>query len=202
MKFFTQDDYNNIKSKGLDFTAAVTSLTNSKVHYQSTNDWGYNDMVDWAWASANTPIFMSTLHKNGEAWVDGGLRAFLPIQYAIEKGAKTIDVVVHNHPGFSSTNWKQKGSFLSVLFSVLSVYYASVGSDNMITAIDGVKMHKEHESNFYFMTPDIMHIIGESLVFNKEKMKKVLEIGYNSVKDGTIESQTYKLANGKLSGPH
>lgn len=202
-KFFHEDDFNKIRSEGLDFTAAVTSLTTSKVHYKSTADpnMTYEDMVDWAWASANTPVFMSNLHKDGEVFVDGGLRAFLPIQYATDNGADVIDVIVHNHPGFSTPHWKQKGNFLKLLGRVLSVYYAGIGDGNLLAGIQSIGLHKEHELNLYYMRPDEMHIIGESLVFNKEKMQKVLKLGYDSVVDGSVWKQTYTLKDGKISGP-
>ncbi|MEK7255055.1 MAG: patatin-like phospholipase family protein, partial [Bacteroidota bacterium] len=201
-RFFTSDDYDSIKKQGLEFAAAVTCLTDSKIYFQSTNDFGYDDMVDWAWASANTPMFMSTLEKNGKAWVDGGLRAYLPLTYAVDKGAEVIDVIVHNHPGFSSETWVQKGSFLSLLFRILSVYYAGIATDNMFFAIDELGIKKEHELNFYFMAPEDIHFMGNDLVLDQAKMKTILEKGYQSVLKGTINKQTFKIgSDGKVTGP-
>ena len=65
-RFFPEDDFNKLKSKNMEFTAATVSMISGKTHYKSTNEHQYQEMVDWMWTSANQPEYMSFVKKDND----------------------------------------------------------------------------------------------------------------------------------------
>ncbi|WP_026308395.1 patatin-like phospholipase family protein [Spirosoma spitsbergense] len=60
--FVTPTDYQQIRtgSGGLDFTVAVVNFRTREAAYRSASEYPvYEEMVNWMWASANEPVFMS-----------------------------------------------------------------------------------------------------------------------------------------------
>lgn len=202
-KFFKEEDYKSIREKGYNYGAAVTSLTSNTVKVESIRDNSYEDMKEWMWASANEPVFMTTVQKNGEAWVDGGLKDYLPIAYAIDQGAGQIDVIIHNGLQFAPTKWKQTGGIMDLLLRTITIFKADVGEDDvaiaklMATVKDKVK--KEVTLNLYFMSPDQVNMIPNELIFNKAIMTKLLKEGYESVINGTIIKKSYPVMPEKMA---
>ena len=201
-KFFSQNDYDAIKQKNMEFVATTVSLTAGTTHYKSTNDNAYQDMVDWMWTSANQPVFMSLVEKDGQYWADGGLKELLPVHYALKERAKIIDVIIHNTPEFGRKPWKPKG-VLSVLMQTISIFTENVGFSNVIESeleIDAIPELKETELHFYFMSDGLRDMLPSDLVFDADVMKKLYNIGLKSVKDGSIVKKTYKFnKKGKLT---
>ncbi len=201
MEDFTFDDFLKIKEEGLEFTAAVTSLTTSRPGFKSTQDYSYDDMIDWIWASANTPVFMSNLYKEGEVWVDGGLRVFIPIAYAVERGAKTIDIIVHDNENFGTVTWSQKGGFFDLLLRVLAIYYTGTGIANVEDlGLEDVTAATDHTLNFYFMSQKELDLIGNDLVMDHLKMKTILDQGKNDLVHGKIRTKTCTIRKGDTLG--
>ncbi len=202
-RFFPENDFEKLKGQGKEFVAATVSLTTGTTHYKSTNDNQYQDMVDWMWTSANQPVFMSLVEKDGQHWADGGLKELLPVKYALQQKAKVIDVIIHNTTDFGAKkSWEPKG-ILSVLEQTISIFTENVGFSNVIEAeldIDANPELRETELNFYFMSNGLRDMLPNDLVFDAAIMKKLYEIGLNSVKDGSIVKQTYRFnKNGKLT---
>lgn len=105
--FVSPADYAQIRtSQGLDFTVSLVNFRTLEPAYQSASqNADYEQMVNWIWASANEPVFMSPYRKtNAEGtedfWVDGGVRNPIPIrqglQIAVDKGYTDIDVIVNS----------------------------------------------------------------------------------------------------------
>lgn len=202
-RFFPLTDFDKLKSQNMEFVAATVSLTAGKTHYKSTNDHQYQDMVDWMWTSANQPVFMSLVEKDGQYWGDGGVKELLPVKYALQKQAKIIDVIIHNTPDFGRNKpWKPKG-ILSVLEHTIALFTEGVGFANVIESeldIDSIPALKETELNFYYMSDGLREMLPNDLVFDSAVMKKLYNIGLDSVEKGTIVKQTYKFnKNGKLT---
>ncbi|MEM0941352.1 MAG: patatin-like phospholipase family protein [Bacteroidota bacterium] len=89
--------YKLMIAKG-EFIATVVEFESGRVHYQSSNDYMDNreQMLDWIWASANQPIFMSlykTVNAQGDRqyWIDGGIRENVAVVKALEKAVEKID---------------------------------------------------------------------------------------------------------------
>ncbi len=89
--------YDSMTVKG-EFIATVVEFESGKVYYQSSNDHKEDrgQMLDWIWASANQPIFMS-LYKTVDSlqkkhyWIDGGIRENVAAIKALEKAVDKID---------------------------------------------------------------------------------------------------------------
>lgn len=106
--FIPPDDYARIRTdgQGLDFTVSLVNFRTLEPAYQSASqNADYEQMVNWIWASANEPVFMSPYRKTNadgteDFWVDGGVRNPIPIrqglQIALDKGYATIDVIVNS----------------------------------------------------------------------------------------------------------
>ena len=106
--FVTPDDYAQIRTngQGLDFTVSLVNFRTLESAYQSASqNADYEQMVNWIWASANEPVFMSPYRRTNadgteDFWVDGGVRNPIPIrqglQIALDKGYANIDVIVNS----------------------------------------------------------------------------------------------------------
>ncbi len=94
-------------SPDLDFIVAVTNLRTLEVEFKSARALHFQPetMRNWIWASANEPVFMTlfnteTTPKN--YYVDGGLRANVPVEEALDRVFKdttfhSVDIII-NHP--------------------------------------------------------------------------------------------------------
>ena len=106
--FVSPTDYAQIRnsSRGLDFTVSMVNMRTLEPAYQSASqNPDYEQMVNWVWASANEPVFMSPYLKTNadgteDFWVDGGVRNPIPIRQglliALDKGYTDIDVVINS----------------------------------------------------------------------------------------------------------
>lgn len=106
-QFLTQADYQQIRtqSPGLDFTVSVVNFRTLESAYRSASQYGYDEMVNWIWASANEPVFMSpyttvdSLTGQTDYWFDGGVRNVIPIrqglQIAYDRHYPAVDVIVN-----------------------------------------------------------------------------------------------------------
>ena len=198
-KFLTQQTFDALRSQDKDFIATVTSITDNKVGFKSTKEYGYNDMVDWIWASGNQGVFMSILNKEGQIWADGGIKEFLPISQAINLGATHIDVIVHKPQKFLKEGWMPQEGILGMLLRVIDILTADVGEEDIRTSRLQAEVKQNVTLNFYYMTEALMESFPNSLVFDKNVMKKVLQEGYQSVIDGTVDKQSYEVqTNGMM----
>lgn len=193
--FITQDVYDKIRKDHLDFGVAVTSLTQNRALIKTASENSYEDMKEWMWASANEPVFMTTLYKDGEAWVDGGLKDYLPITYSIDKGFSDIDVIIHNAEDYTSKDWIQSGGIFGLLLRTLAIYGADVEESNLTiaqlkTQLKDVK-EKNLRLNLYFMSQDQVERTENELIFDKTIMKDLVKEGYDSVVQGTIVKKSY-----------
>jgi predicted patatin/cPLA2 family phospholipase len=195
--FIKKEDFQKINNENLDFGAAVTSLTSNKVSIKTAKENSYEDMKEWMWASANEPVFMSTVYKDNEAWVDGGLKDYLPITYAIEQDVEEIDVIIHNGKEYTDTDWQQKGGIMDLLLRSITIYGANVEeSDIMIAKLLATiknRGKKEVKLNMYFMSPKQVEMTENELIFDKKIMEELLCQGYISVIDGSIIKESHSI---------
>lgn len=218
--FVTKTDYEQIRANKQEFLATVTNMTNFQVAYQSTDDYSYEEMVDWIWASANEPFVMSeffTTDKNGlkNYWVDGGLRQIIPVQKGIEialnHGINNIDVIVHsteNPPEFDS-EWQSTGVLQSLLRTI-KIMTRSIRESNIEVGIlleklanmerdDAIKKGDSAEGlpfilNIYYMKTDDYKDTYNNLIFEEDTMLRLWEHGKNK----HYEVRTYQLSESSL----
>lgn len=189
--FVTEDDFNNIKSQGLEFGAAVTNITEYAAELKLASKNEYADMVEWMWASANTPALMSLLHKDGYAWVDGGFTDTLPISWVIDSDCDEVDVIVHKTEHLISDHFVQTKGALQLLFRTIQMLVANVARyDITLSKVNG-KLEKDITINYYYMTEDQVNVTKNPLVFNSEVMTNLLNEGYQSVVDGSVIKKSF-----------
>lgn len=200
-EYFTEAEFNAIAQSpdSLEIIATVVNLQADSTEYKSSRDFGYEQMVDWIWASANQPVFMSLYKFKDEAgekdfYADGGVKENVPIRKAIMKareiGAKEIDVIIHStdQPQLDplprlrimkllartidlfSTEVRQNDVDIAKLLSRVAVL------DELSEAAEGIKV------SVYYMPADDYNKIPNSLLFEKDKMAELWESGRNFLK--------------------
>lgn len=185
--FFTQQDFDTLRLTGRTVKVSVTSLTSNKVAYMSTDDNTYQDMVDWIWASANQPVFMSTLVKNNERWVDGGLKENVPIaeglRYAQAHGIKTADVVVNNIEGVQPKPWPTsngKTNVIPKLLRIIDIFSDEVRLSDIENGILEAQV-SDMTINLYFMSAEDFALSPNPLLFQNPILTELWRRGYSHV---------------------
>lgn len=182
-KFFTIDDYNELKEKNIEIKAVTISMTDKKAYAKSNKYNSYEDMKDWIWASANSPTFMSFLKKDGHKWTDGGLKQHTPIQDAIDMGYTDIDVIVHRPKTYEeSKKWEGKG-IIKNLLRIIQILSEDV-SENDIEIAKLRALDKDINLNIYY-TP--YKLAEQSLLFDKKIMTEWWDLGYDLVDKDTCD---------------
>lgn len=207
-QFITPENYSLIRNDpmGLDFTVATVNLRTLEPAYQSARqNPDYEQMVNWIWASANEPVFMSPyITKNASGtedyWVDGGVRNVIPIrqgmQIAFDNNYQAVDVIVNNLPEADepTSTWPDgKATLLKMLIRTLDTYGSGTREMNItIGALldelgripvtqPEVTLADESEPSvtltFYFMPTDLYQLIPNELIFDQAKMTTLLEAG-------------------------
>jgi|TARA_R110000851_G_scaffold212152_2_gene364822 NTE family protein len=189
-KYFKQKHFDKLKNSHVEVIAVVTNLTLETTEYKSSNDYSYDEFCDWLWASANVPIYMSLMKKNGFQYADGGLFQNVPIQAAIDAGATEIDVIV-----LDSESITPKGNFeiknpIHFVISILRM----VMKKSMRNNIEMGKLQSNNKNidiNLCFI-PEVL--TNNTLSFDKEKMVEWWDLGYEHAKNGGF--QNYRLTKG------
>ena len=194
-RFFTAVDYQKLRADSLTIMATVVSLTENKVETKSSDEEAYSDLLDWIWASANQPVFMSTLTKEGEQWVDGGLKDNVAIDAAIEYALKhdidSVDVIVNNLEEPPRTRWTKKRIIPKLIRTVEiltgDVLENDLSKGQLNADANGIIL------SVYFMTQDQYDLAPLSLVFDRDKMLQLWNEGFNCVKDKRLHQYQYQV---------
>ncbi len=203
-KRLTVEIFNSLKNSEKNFGATVVNLNTGQSAVKLLKDGSYNDIIDWIWASANQPVFMSVLQKNGASWVDGGLKDFVSVKYVLDnKMADEIDVLIHNTPLLNEyQNVNDKGA-LAILLRTIGVFSADVALNDISNASLRVKLENDILINFYFMSLEQTALFPNSLVFDKDKMKRVYHEGLDSIVNDTCTVENCKITtDGRIVSNH
>jgi NTE family protein len=127
---------------------------------------------------------MSLVKKNGCDYADGGFAAMIPIEEAIKKGATHVDaIILHTESTlFNRMPARSPFSALSNLFAFMMdrIEFQNIKIGKYEAIIHGTTI------NFYY-TPTML--TTNSLVFNKEQMKKWWQVGYEYAKSKDVDLQ-------------
>lgn len=194
-RFFTAEEFQKLRADSLTIMATVVSLTENKVETKSSDDQAYSDMLDWIWASANQPVFMSTLKKEGEQWVDGGLKDNVAldaaIEYALKHNIDSVDVIVNNLEEPPRTRWTKKRIIPKLLRTVEiltgDVLENDLSKGQLSADANGIIL------SVYFMTRDQYDLAPLSLVFDRKKMLQLWNEGFDCVKDKRLHKYQYQV---------
>ena len=191
--FFPESYFDSLKNspEGLEFIATTVNIMKDSIEFKSSNDFGYEEMVDWMWASANQPVFMS-LHKpkdeNGKRhyYVDGGIKENIPLKegmrLAKKFNVKNIDVIIHS-PDKPFLDPMSKVGILKLLGRTIDVFSSEVRVNDIEIArmvedcSNGLQLADEITITFYFMPPEDYLLLPNSLTFEKETMMQLWKNG-------------------------
>jgi predicted patatin/cPLA2 family phospholipase len=176
-KKFSKEEFDQLIASQKEVIVTVSNITSNEVEYKSIKDYSYLDFCDWIWASCNYVPFMSLLYKNGCHYADGGLGCLVPINEAIKRGAKEIDVIILETEITQVNRIPAKNPF-SVLMNSYAFMMDHVEKHNITIGKlsakqNGVKL------NLYY-TPTVL--TTNSLVFDKKLMAQWWKDGFKYAK--------------------
>lgn len=150
-KTYSKEKYQDIQEAEGHFIISVANFTNSHTYYFDSDDFNnvaddrYRSMMlDHIWRSSNQPLFMSLdctdnsefslvqkdmndrPFKNGDCWVDAGIRDNIPLLRGIEYSlhtsdialTDTIDVIINNIDSIDIDKFSDKKILSSVVRSI------------------------------------------------------------------------------------
>jgi len=174
---FTEDEFKKLKKSAYDIVVTVANLSLNQVEYKSIHDFDYEDFCEWIWISCNFTPFMTLAKKNFCEYADGGLGSMVPIEEAIKRGATEIDAIILQTEISQLNRMPSKNAF-SLLSSMFNFMLDRIENQN-IRIGKFVASHQDIIINFYY-TPTVL--TTNSLIFNKEKMTRWWESGYQFAK--------------------
>jgi predicted patatin/cPLA2 family phospholipase len=169
------EDFARIQASPKKVVVTVSNITKTHVEYKYARDHVYDDFCDWMWASASFIPFMSLVDKNGFEYADGGIGNYLPIEEAIDLGAKEIDVIVLNPRRRPKTEIKVSNAFDILLKTLLFMQKQIAYNDVLIGHLESI-YNKNVKVNFIF-TPRLL--TQHSFYFDPEQMRPWWEEGYD-----------------------
>jgi predicted patatin/cPLA2 family phospholipase len=172
-KTITPEEFEILKKGPLDLLVTVSNLTLNQVEYKSINHFGYDDFCEWIWISCNYIPFMSLVRKNGCEYADGGLGSMVPIEEAINRGAREVDAIIL-HTEVTHLNRMPSRNAFSLLTNMFAFMLDRIEQQNIKIG----KFTASHQGaiiNFYY-TPTIL--TTNSLVFDRDEMTKWWKSGF------------------------
>lgn len=181
-------DFNTLKQNYLDVVVTVSNLSLNQVEYKSIKDFSYLEFCEWIWISCNYTPFMSLVKKNGCEYADGGLGSMVPIEEAIKRGATEVDAIILQTE-VSQLNRMPSLNPFSLLTNMFNFMLDRIESQN-IRIGKFFATNNDAIINFYY-TPTVL--TTNSLIFNKEKMTKWWQSGYNFAKSKNQEISALEM---------
>jgi predicted patatin/cPLA2 family phospholipase len=178
LKSYTREDHELVQQSGKTVVVTVSNLTTRRVESKYARDYNYEDYVDWMWASTSFVPFMSLVEKNGYEYADGGFGNYIPIEEAINLGAKEIDVIVLSPRHQLAENNKTTNAFDLILQSLQFMLYQLGSHDILIGHLESIYNH-DVKVNFHF-TP--RSLTPYSFYFDPKQMKAWWKEGYEYAK--------------------
>lgn len=173
----TKDEFLTLKESSEDIIVTVSNLSLNQVEYKCLKDYEYEEFIDWIWISCNYTPFMSLVKKSGCEYADGGLGSMVPIEEAISRGAKEVDAIILQTEVTQLNRMPSRNAF-SLLTNMFSFMLDRIEYQN-IKIGKYVATHNDAIINFYY-APTVLTV--NSLIFNKEKMTKWWQSGYDFAK--------------------
>ena len=184
---FTEEDFNELINLGVDVVVTVSNLSLDQVEYKSIRDFGYEDFCDWIWISCNYIPFMSLVKKEGCEYADGGFGSLVPIEEAIKRGAKEVDVIILETEVSYYNRLPSKNVF-SLITNLYAFMTDRIEKQNIRI---GKFVANNHNAilNLYY-TPTVL--TTNSLIFDKKEMETWWESGFRYALMKNIELNEIK----------
>ena len=167
-----------IRESGKKILVTVSNLTLNQVEFKSLEDNSFEDFRDFIWASSNFVPFMSLLTKDSYEYADGGFANLVPIHEAIRQGATEIDAIILETevPQLNRLPSRNPFDLITHLFNFMQIHIERFNVD--IGRLEA--LNREVKLNLYY-TPTVL--TTNTLIFDREKMKKWWNMGYKYAKD-------------------
>jgi predicted patatin/cPLA2 family phospholipase len=173
-KTLSKADFERIKKTNKKIIATVSNLHLNIVEYKYLGDCSYEDFCDWMWISTSFVPFMGLVEKNGYDYADGGFGNIIPIEEAINLGAKTIDVIVLHTRQISPRKTRPNNSF-DVLMNSMHFMHTQLRRLDLLLGQFENLYNKDVNLNFFF-TPSVL--TENSFLFDPPKLKQWWDEGY------------------------
>ena len=205
-RFMDRDMFARVQREGLEFVVTVVDFKTGLAEYKSSaNIPDYDNMVDWMWASANQPIFMSYYGVDGHAYVDGGVMENVPLEYALQYALAhdqtEIDVIINKpkDPVLDKTFPNRK--ILKGLNRLIEFFTLEIRDDDLTipelqaqlanclgpdsTRVAAVSGEKNYRINFYYFPSELFKkkLFDKELLFDQGRMLEMWTEGENGAKD-------------------
>ena len=173
-KLLTESEFRTLKNLNKKIYVCVSNLTTNKVEFPNLKLTTYEDFLDWIWISCNFVPFMSLVKKNNFEYADGGFGSVLAIEQAVLKGATHIDAIILQTKTQQLNRMHSSNPF-NLLSSVFDFMTDRIMKENI--KLGELSAITNDATVRYFYTPRVL--TTNSLVFNKLKMNKWWEEGFN-----------------------
>jgi len=181
-KNITDTYIQQLKDSEKEVLVTVSNLTLNQTEYKSVKENSYEDYRDWIWASCNYVPFMSLLIKNHYEYADGGFASLVPIEEAIKNGATEIDAIILQTEVTQLNRMPSKNPF-SLILNLFDFMQENIEMHN-ISVGKLMARHRNIKLNLYY-TPIVL--TTNSLIFEKDKMKKWWKDGFEHAKKKDLE---------------
>ena len=173
-----KDSYlNKVNKTQKKVLVTVSNLTLNQVEFKALSDHSFQDFRDYIWASSNFVPFMSLMVKDNFEYCDGGFANMVPIREAIRQGATEIDAVILETEIGQLNRMPSRNPF-DLIMNLFNYMQIHIEKHNITIG----KLAAEQENvklNLYF-TPSVL--TTNTLVFDKEKMRKWWRLGFEYAK--------------------
>lgn len=188
--FFTEDDFKKLKELEKEIIVNVTNITKGLGELKSSNDYNYNDFLDWVWASTCAVPFMSLAKKGNNEYADGGFTEHVPIQPLIDKGCTHIDVITHRQPKLDIELMRNP---LNVITRLIDIFLNEMSIKNLELG----KLKAKNKNVVINVYEPGRKLTNNELIFNKEEMRKWWNEGYEFARNKNCSTYLLKC-NSKI----
>jgi predicted acylesterase/phospholipase RssA len=158
--FLKPQDFEKLRTEqpGLELVVTCYNMSEGRVEFKNINDptLPYEQAVDWIWASANSPLFMSIAEIGGQDYTDGGVAEHTPVRYFFQPGGDrqpewpgALDLIIHRQQHKHPT-----GAYNNVVRNLLYIIDALKieVSKSDIRYVDDLVRERPTEFRAYFMS--------------------------------------------------
>jgi len=174
----TKKEFETLKNSSKQVVVTVSNLSLNTVEYKSIKNFDYLEFCEWIWISCNYIPFMSLAKKGDFEYADGGFGLMVPVEEAICRGAKTVDVIVLDTEVSKIQQPPSKNVFS--LLTNLHLYMTERISRQNIRIGKLVAIKNKVLLNFYY-TPT--GLTSNSLIFDSKEMTHWWQLGFDFAKN-------------------
>jgi predicted patatin/cPLA2 family phospholipase len=176
-------EYNQLLESDKEVVVTVSNLSLNQTEYKSARENSYSDFCDWIWMSCNYIPFMSLAKKNGCEYADGGFGSMVPIEEAINRGARVVDVIILETETAYYNRMPSRNPF-SLLTNMHGFMMDRVEKQNVRIGKFAAG-HRNVVLNFYY-TPTVL--TTNSLIFDRDEMSRWWESGFTYARKVNLDS--------------